>query len=96
MPDLTPPDEVPVLKRHHFEQWADGQWRTFWNDRDLKGQDGRSFYQSARKFANRRGLNFSGRVLPDRVLIQMWPKEAPDDGGDATEPAATERADPLG
>jgi len=96
MPELTPRNEIPILQRLDWSQWTDGQWRTFYQDTDYPGRTARQVYESACKYARRYGFGFCGRIQVDRLLIQMWPKEAPDDGGDATEPAATERADPLG
>jgi hypothetical protein len=76
MPELTPPNEVPVFKRHDWSAWADGQWRTFYPDVDFPGQTLENFRQSGRKYALRHNLNFSGIIDKHRkrVLIQMWPK----------------------
>lgn len=88
MPRLAEPHEIPPLVRHTWDEWADGQWRVFFADQDFPGQTPAQFYGAAKKYALRHGLAFSGRVQPDRVLIQMWPKEAATDdrGGDTTAP----------
>lgn len=85
MPELTPIADLPPLMRHDWKQWADGQWRTFHQSVDFPGQTPRQFYECACKYANRKGLGFTGRIRGDRVFLQMWPKEGTDDArGDTT------------
>lgn len=89
MPRLATPSEIPPLLRHTWDEWADGQWRVFFQDQDFPGQTPQQFYGAAKKYAMRHGLKLTGRVQPGRVLMQMWPKEGPtDDRGDTPpEPA---------
>lgn len=91
MPELTKKSEIPPTRRHDWATWADGQWRTFYQDTDFPDRTPIQLAYSARAYAKRHGLHIATSVKADRVLIQMWPREdTTSDRGDTPPEPATE------